>query len=78
MSKKFKIGEIIGIILGVTLGAFTVHYVHYKIFGPKEQPYAQQGNYGVGQPQFNQTVGQPGVFEQALSAPSSNAQNRVY
>ena len=34
MSKKFKIGEIIGIIAGVILGSFTVHYVSYKIFGP--------------------------------------------
>lgn len=38
MSKKFKIGEIIGIIAGVILGSFTVHYVSYKIFGPSQQP----------------------------------------
>jgi hypothetical protein len=40
MSKKFKIGEIIGIIAGVIIGSFTVHYVSYKIFGPRNAPSA--------------------------------------
>jgi hypothetical protein len=38
MSKRFKIGEIIGIIGGVILGSFTVHYISYKIFGPRHPP----------------------------------------
>jgi hypothetical protein len=33
MSKKFKIGEIIGIVIGVTIGAFTARYISNKLFG---------------------------------------------
>lgn len=37
MSKKYKIGEIIGIVIGVTIGAFTVSYISNKLFGNRYQ-----------------------------------------
>jgi hypothetical protein len=41
MSKKFKIGQFIGIFIGVTIGAFTMNYLSHMIFGNKQQ-YVQQ------------------------------------
>lgn len=37
MSKKFKIGEIIGIFVGVTLGAIAANYITHALFG-KSKP----------------------------------------
>ncbi len=33
MSKKFKFGQIVGIIVGVTLGSFAAHYITQSLFG---------------------------------------------
>lgn len=77
MSKKFKVGEIVGIFVGVTIGAIVANYIVNSLFGkPKEQLYYQETNQGYPS-QYNQPAPQVGVFEQALSAPS-NAQNKVY
>lgn len=56
MSKKFKIGEFIGIIIGATIGIIGVHYITRSIFGPTKKSDAYQSNYAVGQPQFNQNT----------------------
>ena len=77
MSKKFKIGQIIGIFVGVTLGAIVANYITQSLFGKnKEQEYYQESSQMYPN-QFNQAQPQAGVFEQALSSPS-NVQNRVY
>ena len=36
MSKKFKIGQFIGIFIGVTIGAITVSVISRKLFGGKK------------------------------------------
>lgn len=78
MSKKFKFGQIIGIFVGVTIGAVATSYLTQSIFGKSRDHDLYQGNYGGGQPQFNQAAPQQEVFEQALSTPINNTQNRVY
>lgn len=67
-----------GIFVGVTIGAVAANYIIHALFGGSRSQEYPQGNYAVGQSQFNQAPIQQGVFEQALSAPNSNAQNRVY
>ena len=37
MSKKFNFGQIVGIFIGVTLGAVAVSYISQKLFGRAEQ-----------------------------------------
>ena len=57
MSKGFKIGQFIGIIVGVIAG----HTLMNAMLAPKQQVQVQP------QPQQQQIQPQPGVFEQALS-----------
>lgn len=64
--------------MGVTIGAIVANYLTQSLFGnSKEQQYYQASNQGYPQ-QYNQPASQVGVFEQALSTPSSSSQNKVY
>lgn len=80
MSKKFKFGQIVGIFIGVSLGAIAASYITNLLFGKSEDQvyqnqYAQQYQYPI---QNQQPQSQVGVFEQALSAPSNPNQSRIY
>jgi len=63
MSKKFKIGEIIGIIIGVTLGAFAASYITQSVFGKSMNQNVNAQNYEMNQNQYSQSMPQQqGVF----------------
>lgn len=78
MSKKYKFGEIVGIFVGVTIGAVVANYIVNAMFGKSKDQAAYQVNYPVDQGQYGQPVAQQGVFEQALSNQQSTSQNRLY
>jgi len=63
MSKKYKIGEIIGIIIGVTVGAFAASYITQSVFGKSMDQDVNARNYEMNQNQYSQGMSQQqGVF----------------
>jgi len=71
MSWKFKVGQFIGILVGVVTGSFIVNYIIYKAKG-SPQPQTQQNvnaNQGYPQTQYNQP--QPDLFFQAVANSTS-------
>lgn len=85
MSKKYNFGQLAGLILGVTIGAFGVNYAYNKFYLHKNMknsatttpvPENIKGNaqYMPGQ----NTANTQSALEQSLSTPSKNSQNRVY